>query len=326
MAAKRVANTEQLPKRNESMISILMAVFNGEKYLAEQIESILCQTEQGFVLYICDDCSTDSTYSISLKYAERCPAKIVAERNNVNSGGAKYNFMRMMLRRKNDYVMLCDQDDVWLPDKIAITLEKMKESEAAYGAGTPILVHTDLCVTDAALNITAQSYRRLMNANFDRTKLKDLLIQNIVTGCTAMYNRALAELITAEPSYTVMHDWWLAILAAAFGRIAHSDAATMLYRQHEDNELGAWDARSIAYKLDRLRHIKEVRRAIYDTFSQAESFLALYGAGLSATQLQLIETYIGIPSMPKWRRWQTICRLGVLKHGIVRKIANFLYI
>lgn len=308
------------------MISILMAVYNGEKYLAEQIESVLAQTERDFVLYINDDCSTDGSFRIAADYARRYPRMIAATRNARNSGGAKYNFLRLMTEHRNDYIMLCDQDDVWLPDKIAVSMAGMREMEARYGRETPLLLHTDLCVTDAELNVVAPSYRKYMNANYDRTELKDLLIQNIVTGCTAVYNKKLAELITQAPPFTVMHDWWLALLAAAFGRIGHADVVTVLYRQHGDNALGAWNARSFKYKLNRLLHYQEVRQAIYNTFEQAESLLALYGGLLSEESRQLLRDYTGIPSMSKWGRWRTICRLRVLKHGLARKAANFIFI
>jgi glycosyltransferase involved in cell wall biosynthesis len=303
-----------------------MAVYNGEKYLAEQIESVLRQTEQDFVLYINDDCSTDGSFRIAADYARRHPRRVIATRGERNSGGAKHNFLRLMTEHRNDYIMLCDQDDVWLPGKIAVTMDKMREMEARYGRETPLLAHTDLCVADAELNIIAPSYRKYMNANYDRTELKDLLIQNIVTGCAMMYNKYLAALITQEPPFTVMHDWWLALVAAAFGRIGHTDAATVLYRQHGANALGAWNARSMAYKWNRLLHYREVRQAIYNTFTQAESFLALYGGRLRGEPRQLLRDYIGIPALSKWDRWRTVCRLRVLKHGLARKLANFIFI
>ena len=122
------------------MISILLATYNGEKYIAGQIESLLSQTYKDFKLYICDDKSTDDTYSIITDHALKNPAKIIASQNEINAGGAKYNFIKMLMERKadlamplgqddaDDYIMLCDQDDVWLPDKIENSLKKIKEN------------------------------------------------------------------------------------------------------------------------------------------------------------------------------------------------------
>ena len=215
------------------MISILLASYNGEKYIAEQIESLLGQTIQDFKLFICDDKSTDGTFNIVAEYSQKHPEKIFAEQNSENSGGTKHNFLRMMINHKADYVMLCDQDDVWLPDKIEVTLARMKDMESEYGADTPLLVHTDLKVVNENLKTVSPSFKAAMNANYEKTRLRNQIIQNTLTGCTAMYNRALANLITDIPRFTVMHDWWLNVTASAFGRISAIDAQTVLYRQHK---------------------------------------------------------------------------------------------
>ena len=115
------------------MISILLATYNGERYIAGQIESVLAQTYQDFKLYICDDKSTDGTYSIITEYAARYPGKIIATQNEVNSGGAKFNFLNMMVEFNDDYIMLCDQDDVWLPNKVEVSLKKITEMESEFG-------------------------------------------------------------------------------------------------------------------------------------------------------------------------------------------------
>ena len=177
------------------MISIIMAVYNGERYLSEQIDSILAQSHSEFSLHIRDDASSDNTWDILTKYEQRYPDKIKISRRDRdnNSGSAKHNFLGMMVNIKDDYIMLCDQDDVWLPDKIKKTFEKMKEMEGKYGTETPIMVHTDLQVVDQDLKILNPSYKQAMNSNFNRTDFHQVLIQNILTGCTAMYNRSLSS-------------------------------------------------------------------------------------------------------------------------------------
>lgn len=308
------------------MITILLAAYNGERFLAEQLDSLLRQTEQGFIVRICDDCSTDGTYKIAEKYAAQFPDKIFISRNAQNSKSAKTNFYQMMLSYRDQYIMLCDQDDVWEPKKIELTLKKMKSMEKHDGEDTPLLVHTDLRVVDQNLNVISRSFKYMMNANYDRVQLKDALIQNILTGCTVMYNRALSDLIIGEPSYMVMHDWWLMLLAAAFGRIGHIEEQTIQYRQHGNNDIGAKNVRSASYKVDRLLHGKQVREALNQTYRQAEAFLTLYRQQLPENKVKLLETYCTIPKLDKWHRWKTICRLGVLKNGIARKIANLIFI
>jgi glycosyltransferase involved in cell wall biosynthesis len=308
------------------MISILLAAYNGEKYIAEQIESLLGQTQDDFKLYIRDDCSTDGTWEIIRNYEKRYHGKIIVKQNNRNSGSSKHNFIGMMIDIKDDYIMLCDQDDIWLPDKIEKTISKLKAMEAQYGKEKPLLVHTDLRVVDENLNVISPSCREAMNVGYERTGLRQILIQNVTAGCTAAYNRALAELIRAEPAYMVMHDWWLMLTATAFGKIGYLDEQTILYRQHGANEIGANDVRKFRYKFNRLMHGGEVRKAINQTYDQAASFQEMYLNLLNEEQQVLLSAYRQIPAHNKIMRCLMIIRLGVLKHGIERKIANFLFI
>ena len=310
-----------------NMISILLASYNGEKYITEQIESLLCQTFLDFKLFICDDKSTDNTFSLILEYAKKYPDKVLVTQNIENSSSAKHNFMQMMLSHKDDYVMLCDQDDVWLPNKIELTLARMKEMESRVGTDTALLVHTDLRVVSEDLaTVISPSFKEAMNSNFSRAKLSDQIIQNTLTGCTVMYNRCLSDLIDRVPGFMVMHDWWLMLIASAFGEIDSVDAQTVLYRQHGKNSIGAKDVRKISYKINKLTHYSDMKRALDETYQQAESFLDAYNDQLNSEQTELLETYCKIPSMPKIRRWQTMCRLGCLKNGISRKIASFIFV
>lgn len=304
------------------MISILMATYNGELYLSQQIESVLSQTISDFHIYINDDHSTDRTWEIISEYAERYPQKISATRSERNSGSAKLNFLAMMLRIHSDYSMLCDQDDIWLPRKIELTLAEMKRLEAQKGQDHPILVHTDLCVVDAQLKVINPSFKEAMHADYSKTALYQQIIQNTLTGCTAMYNRALAELLR-EPQSCVMHDWWLILVAAAFGTIGPIEQKTILYRQHGNNEVGAKDVRTVRYKLDHLMHKEEIVKAIQGTYLQAGSLLQQYEKQLSPEQKKLLQEYCGIPRQGKLRRWQTIFRLHSFKNGLAR---NFAYL
>ncbi|HAN43841.1 MAG TPA: glycosyltransferase family 2 protein, partial [Ruminococcaceae bacterium] len=122
------------------MIDILMAAYNGEKYIGEQIESILRQTYKDWRLIILDDCSTDSTADIAMEYSKKYSGKIKFYRNSKNSKSAKNAFFELFKHSESDYIMLCDQDDVWKENKIEITFNKMLESEKAYGKELPILV------------------------------------------------------------------------------------------------------------------------------------------------------------------------------------------
>jgi len=307
-----------------------MATYNGEKYLAQQINSLLAQTNQDFVLYINDDVSTDNTLEIAQNYAQNHPDKIQVTQNKTNTGNAKYNFLNMIVAENQapnaDYIMLCDQDDIWLPTKIEKTLAKMKEMEAKYPQATPLLVHTDLSVVNQDLNILHNSFKHATKRDYDRMQYRHIVTINNVTGCTAMYNRALANLLVQKPSYTMMHDWWLQLVAASLGKIDHVDEPTMLYRQHEKNTLGAKNVRSLSYKLDRLRNNKQLSKDIHATFTQAESLLDCHKQRLSETQIKFLERYKSIPTKGKLGRILEIVRLRVFMKGLSRNIAFFMFV
>jgi len=222
--------------------------------------------------------------------------------------------------------MLCDQDDVWLPEKIELTLAKMYEMESEFGTEAPLLVHTDLRVVDEKLETISVSYKDAMNADYGKTKLRNQVIQNTLTGCTVMYNRALADLIAEIPPYIVMHDWWLMLIASTFGKITSVDEQTVLYRQHGGNIIGAKNVRSLQYIAHKLAHNSEIKMVLNETYMQAKSLLVIFEFKLTMKQKELLTSYCDIPNRCKLMRWVTICRLGVFKNGVARRIALFIFI
>ena len=307
------------------MISILMATFNGEQYVKAQIDSLLAQTFCDFTLWVSDDASTDSTWSILESYAQQYPQKMNISKREINSGNSRHNFLDLMVSIKDDYIMLCDQDDVWLPDKIEKTLAKMKAMEGQY-PDMPVLVRTDAKIVDQDLHVIYPSYKQVMHSNFDRTDFCQVLIQNTFMGCTAMYNRALAKLIGQKPDYCVMHDWWLELIAAAFGKLGYVDEPTMLYRQHGINVVGVKDVRKLSYKIHCLIHNNDIKKAIRNTYDQARNFLQIYEDRMTEVQKDIARRYCEIPAKGKVARWRAICALGAYKNGLSRNIAYFLFV
>ncbi|HOQ76816.1 MAG TPA: glycosyltransferase family 2 protein [Thermoclostridium sp.] len=308
------------------MITILMAVYNGGRYLAEQIESILAQTERGWKLIIQDDCSSDDSADIARQFAAKYPDKITFIRRETPSGSAMNNFFSMISHVDTDYMMTCDQDDFWLPDKIRITLGRMKELEEKAGKDTPLLVHTDLIVAGSRLECLSESLFKYQRLDKTRDKLNNLLVQNIVTGCTLMANRALVEKVRHIPPNVIMHDWWLALVATAFGRIGFIDEPTVLYRQHPGNEVGAKDAGSVLYLFRRAAAVlgspQKLKTIMSEIYAQAESFLDTYRGELSEDNLRIIEAFVSLPHVSKFRRLAIIQRYGFWKYGLARKIGQ----
>ena len=302
-----------------------MATYNGERYLEEQLESLLGQTMDDFTLWVQDDNSTDGTWGILESYKKRLPDKINLLRNAANMG-AKDNFLHMMANIKDEYVMLCDQDDVWLPAKIEVTLSKMKEMEKKFSKDTPLLVHTDLKVVDDKLNVLSPSYKKSTKRNYDRMEYRHVVTMNNVSGCTAMYNLALARYLAKPPGFCVMHDFWLQLVAATFGKIDHVEEATILYRQHGDNALGAKNVNSLSYKLDRLIRNKDVTEAIRSTHPQARSLLDVFGSGIAGEKRDFLKKFAAIPAKSKLGKWRTICELKVFMYGFARNVAYFMFV
>lgn len=269
-------------------IAILLASYNGEKYIAEQIESLLKQTETGWELFVHDDGSTDNTLEILHGYEARYPDRIHIL-DGPPCGGAKDNFLWMMKNVRAPYVMFCDQDDVWLPEKVELTLGEMRRLEAQHGKEKPLLVFADLCVTDEGLRPIAARLSAYQKLDPWRTKAKNLMIQNVITGCAVMINRTLAEL-AAKPENTaeiIMHDWWCALIAASFGGVSFVDRALVLYRQHGGNFVGAKNLNSLRYLTARIRSPADIKNSLLakqrqaallaETFPSADALFREYG-------------------------------------------------
>jgi len=304
------------------MISILLATYNGEKYIAGQIESLLSQTFRDFKLYICDDKSTDGTYEIITVYAEKYPELIFASQNDENVGGAKYNFVKMMIGHKDDYVMLCDQDDIWLPDKIEKSINKIKAIEVEADTETPVMVHTDLTVVNGDLCVISSSYEKMSNKDFGKNALNYTLTMNNAAGCSMIYNRALADLIQAEPDFIVMHDWWVSLIAAAFGRIGVIHEPTVLHRKHDDNVSGAKKVLSFKYVFYVLTHLKTMAGKINDSYKQAGAFLEVYRDKLTGEMLDLLDAYSSVPGLSRVKKLRTVMKYRTYMHGFARKVAQ----
>lgn len=308
------------------MVDILLAAFNGEKYIAQQIDSILNQTYEDWKLYISDDCSCDNTVNIVKKYLEKYPDKIVLIQSTNSSGSSKNHFFKMLKYSVSEYIMFCDQDDIWLSDKIQLTIEKMIECEKQYRINTPLLVHTDLKVVDENLKIISNSLFKYQSLSYERSKLNNLLGQNIVTGCTMMINRELLDLTRNNiPKDAIMHDWWLALVASAFGQVIFLQSSTVLYRQHCNNEVGAKDVTSPFYILKRIKK-HETKKSIELTYMQARSFSNIYNQNLSKEKKQIVSAYLEMYKLNKLNKIKYLYKYCFFKNSFMRKIGQIVYI
>lgn len=218
----------------EETIDVLLATYNGEKYLREQIDSILNQTYKNIRLIISDDCSKDSTVEIIKEY-EKKDNRVVAYIQEKNLGYIK-NFEFLLKQVKNNIYMLSDQDDFWKETKIEHTYKKMKEENAD-------LVFTDLEVVDSNLKTIFPSFNKYMKLERKIKKYQGVTRQylyNCITGCTVMSKKEFIEKMLPFPAKTkyVAHDMWIGIIVAMYGKTAYLDENTMYYRQHGNNQIG----------------------------------------------------------------------------------------
>ncbi|MDP2783281.1 MAG: glycosyltransferase family 2 protein [Sulfurimicrobium sp.] len=306
-------------------VLILMATYNGSEFIEEQLASLRAQTYADWRLWVRDDGSTDGTVESIRRCAAQDERVCLLEPDGVRKGaGGSFSSLLERFAPEADYLMFCDQDDVWLPNKIEITLAGMRALEARFGVESPLLIHTDLSVTDRELNVVATSFWRFQGLNPEVKGLGRLLAQNNVTGCTMMVNRALAALASPVPSQAIMHDWWLAVVAAAFGQIGHVPQPTMLYRQHGANDTGAKNY-GLAYVLQKaLAGLSEMKASLLKTQCQACAFLGRYASRLVPEQRLLVKTYCHVSARGFWMRHWQMFRFGFFKHGFFRNIGMFL--
>lgn len=237
------------------MISILLATYNSEQFINEQIDSLLKQTYTDWNLFIRDDLSVDKTPQIIKSYSEQYPKKIHIISNNRESKKAYLNFIELLKSVDSDYYMFCDHDDIWLPNKIELSMNRMKEVEKP---NTPVIVHTDMKVVDEQLNLIHPSFWKYSNLQPERTSFVEMVLCNSANGCTMLFNQKAKELALPNVAFATMHDILLnQSVAAKGGIISPIYEPTVLYRQHIDNVVGA-HKRDTCFYLRKLMHAKKL--------------------------------------------------------------------
>lgn len=312
-------------------IDILLATYNGEAYLDEQLHSIRDQTVADWRLLIRDDGSTDATPAIleSFRAEEIDRVRIVDD--DCGNLGVAGNFSALMQASSADYVMFCDQDDVWLPDKVSTALRAIRKLEAQYGSTVPLLIHSDLMVVDRNLRTINPSFWRYQGLRPDAgAALNRLLLQNVVTGCTAIMNRRLIEMATPVPSEAVVHDWWVSLIAAAFGRIGHLSEPQILYRQHDGNVIGAAGLSTGGllrqFGAAPITFCRYKQTAFRKTQRQAASILQRFPGMLHERTKFILTDYALLSTRNAFRRRYDIARHRFLFHNLAKNIGLFVLV
>lgn len=318
-------------------VNIILAAYNGEKYIGEQIDSILNNSFTDWNLWIFDDGSSDGTGTIVNGYVLKHPNKINYICNASNKG-LTLNFLEGLryvadCKRKmpvnesskmQEYYMFCDQDDVWMPDKIDKTYKRMLKLEHRYSSDTVAAVFTDAEVVDEQLRMIYPSFFQSSKLDTKKRDLSHILMENKLIGCTVMVNEALVKKITILPTKARYHDWWIALLAASFGQISYLPETTIHYRQHSNNMVGNQDF--LGYVKKRLSSLQMQKEALHKTMIQADEFYGIYHKELPERAKILLSTFAHLEQY-NWicRRW-IIIKYGYQKTGILRNIGLFFLI
>ena len=257
------------------MIEILLSTYNGEKYLDEQIRSIINQTYTNWILTIRDDGSTDKTTEIITKFTKEYPDKIKLLYAGVTKNiGVIHSFETLLAHSSADYVMFSDQDDIWLSEKVEKTLKKMREIESI-NPNTPIVVCCDLYVVNQGLKIVSESYWKYVKLRPELLlkNKKYFVTTNFVTGCTMLINKKAKEISLPIEKNAIMHDAWITLKTySSKGIIFPIREKLIYYRQHTQNSIGAVEVEdSWSYFGRKLKNIKHVLTNNYRNFRMSKT-------------------------------------------------------
>ncbi len=229
--------------------AVLLAAFNGSRFIKEQLSSLMSQTYTDLTVYVHDDGSTDDTLDIVNEYAANYPGRIeIIE--GPPSGSAKDNFWFLLKQVEADVYLFCDQDDVWLDDKAAREIERLKELPAS----SCRCVFCDMKVVDEKLKVIDESFLHYNGRDPGDLRYQRILIDNPAAGTSMCFDRALRDRAVAwdfDLKGIEMHDGFLLAMAALCGKVSYIDTPLVLYRQHSSNEMGAARSESVFERIKR---------------------------------------------------------------------------
>ena len=306
--------------------AVLLTAFNGSAHLPGLLDSLRSQTDRDFFVLMQDDGSTDGTQEI-LKEAAARDNRFVFGSEQGKHLGAAGNFLSLIRQADAEYCLLCDQDDAWEPDKISVLKKAMTDLENQYGSETPLLVHSDCSLVNEAGEKIGDSFFRHQGWDPAAVSLQQLLVQNNVTGCTLIMNKPLRNLVAAHAKAKdlFMHDWFIALTAASFGRITFVSRPLTRYRQHEGNVIGA-SARSLFVRgFSALRDGKNAKRRILLTYTHTMVFRKLYGDDLPPRAREIVDAYLSTRRMKKIPRVLAVQRMGFVMQSPVTRLGQILF-
>lgn len=294
-------------------VAILMAVYNGAAFLPAQLESIAAQDHDNWSLFVGDDGSTDATADIVTAFENR--HRVI--RQPGPGRGAAANFLALIRHAARNaapghLLAFCDQDDVWLPDRLSRGIKALSEVEDA----RPILYCSRTWITGPDLQGQHLSAARPRAASF-----KNALVQNIASGNTILLNAAAARLVETaadEVDTVVVHDWWVyQLVTGAGGCVIHDDSPTVLYRQHGLNQIGE-NSSAVA----KGRRILQMLRGDFRAWNTVNlAALAQHSHHLTVENRDVIRDFVAMRQGPVSARLARLWRLGLYRQSRMSTLA-----
>ncbi len=271
------------PPASLPTVAVLLSTYSGEAFLEAQLDSLAAQESVAVEVFVRDDGSTDGTLAVLAKYAHVWPA-LAAPLAGANLGPA-LSFLELMRSAPGDfdYYAFCDQDDVWLPDKLSRAVQRLGDRPS----GEPALYCSRVMCVDGELGQLGPS------PILGDPRFEHLLFENIAFGNTVVMNTGAAEILRsrAPTGGIVMHDWWCALVISALGVVIYDERPSVLYRQHRANTIGGFSSR-LAEILPQIEKFLRAPRGFYRIHGQATELLRLYGERLGPDQRRLTQALV----------------------------------
>ena len=266
--------------KTRKKIQVLISTYNGEKYLKELMDSVLNQDIKQLTLIIRDDGSNDNTLKILSRYSSKKYIKIFFEKNI----GIIQSFFKLLKisSPNSDYYAFCDQDDIWMKDKLSRAINKLNE----FSEEIPLMYCSRTILANDKLNIIRYSKIPRKPPSFSNA-----LVENIATGCTIVINNSARKLILKQiPSSALMHDWWIYLTVSAFGKVIYDIEPKILYRQHFSNTIGV-ETNFIRKWNKRIKRFVK-RNKKFPITQQVKEFRKIYGIFLPKDKKRKLNKFI----------------------------------
>lgn len=302
-------------------IDILLATYNGEKYLNEQLESIFQQDFQDFRVVIRDDGSTDHTLDIITKWKDLFPQKIDFVQDDFKNLGPTQNFNQLLRYAQAPYICFCDQDDKWLPQKLSKQLEFIQSIEERQ-ADKGVMIFCDLIICDEQMEIICTSLIEKDRLKTHAISPNRLLMQNVPYGCATMINRNLLSQIMPIDERALLHDHWMAIISSLLGEIKFLDEALIYHRIHQKNASRAESEhrKEASKSLSKKINNQNFHNYLFKQVAQAEAILDHLHPQLDQKQINLLQAFIQLRSRSGLSRKWIIVKNRFFKNTIYHTI------